>query len=63
MSVNENNLGKLLYEFMNHYGLKFDSSNIEFMLKKEYDEEILIFNIQIGSELVIIDFLNSFNNV
>ena len=48
---------------MNHYGLKFDSSNIEFMLKKEYDEDILIFNIQIRSELVIIDFLNSFNNV
>ena len=65
ISIKENNLGKLFYDFVNHYGLKFDPSKFIICAKKsEYEENNINFqNIQIGSELVIIDPLNTFNNV
>ena len=65
ISINENNLGKLFFDFVNHYGLKFDPRKYIIIAKKnEYDEnEINFQNIQIGSGLVIIDPLNTINNV
>ena len=65
ISINEDNLGKLFFDFINYYGLKFDPTKYVIYAKlNENDEnEINFKNIQIGSELVIIDPLNNSNNV
>ena len=57
ISINEDNLGKLFFDFINYYGLKFDPTKYVIYAKlNENDEnEINFKNIQIGSELVIID--------
>ena len=66
ISNNENNLGRLFYDFVNHYGLKFEPSKYIIYARTNEDEDsedFTIQNIQIGCELVIIDPLNSSNNV
>ncbi len=66
ISNNENNLGRLFYDFVNHYGLKFEPSKYIIYARTNEDEDSEDFNIQniqIGCELVIIDPLNSSNNV
>ena len=66
ISNNENNLGRLFYDFVNHYGLKFEPSKYIIYARTNEDEDSEDFNIQniqIGCELVIIDPLNISNNV
>ena len=66
ISNNENNLGRLFYDFVNHYGLKFEPSKYIIYARTNEDEDsedFTIQNIQIGCELVIIDPLNISNNV
>ena len=65
ISLNDNNLGRLFYDFINFYGLQFDPSEYIIVTKSNDDEnEGINFNgIQIGSDLVIIDPLNISNNV
>ena len=66
ISNNENNLGRLFFDFVNHYGLKFEPSKYIIYARTNEDEDsedFTIQNIQIGCELVIIDPLNISNNV
>ena len=66
ISNNDNNLGRLFYDFVNHYGLKFEPSKYIIYARTNEDEDSEDFNIQniqIGCELVIIDPLNISNNV
>lgn len=65
ISLNDNNLGRLFYDFINFYGLHFDPSKYIIVAKSNDDEnEDINFNgIQIGSDLMIIDPLNISNNV
>ena len=66
ISNNENNLGRLFFDFVNHYGLKFEPSKYIIYARTNEDEDsddLNIQNIQIGNELVIIDPLNPSNNV
>lgn len=65
ISLNDNNLGRLFYDFINFYGLQFDPSKYIIVVKSNDDEnEDINFNgIQIGSDLMIIDPLNISNNV
>ena len=66
ISNNENNLGRLFYDFVNHYGIKFEPSKYIIYARINEDDEkddLNIQNIQVGSDLVIIDPLNISNNV
>ena len=66
ISNNENNLGRLFFDFVNHYGLKFEPSKYIIYARTNEDEDSDDFNlqnIQSGNELVIIDPLNPSNNV
>ena len=68
ISITENNLGRLFYEFVNFYGLQFDPSKYIIIARSNEDEteDINIQNIQMtnmSNELVIIDPLNVSNNV
>ena len=65
ISVTDNNLGRLFYDFINFYGLQFDPSKYIIVAKSNDDEneDINFDGIQIGSDLMIIDPLNVSNNV
>ena len=66
ISNNENNLGRLFYDFVNHYGIKFEPSKYIIYARINEDDgkdDLNIQNIQVGSDLVIIDPLNISNNV
>jgi non-canonical poly(A) RNA polymerase PAPD5/7 len=70
ISINENNLGKLFFDFVEYYGLKFESKkyvisvnvNSEFQSNNNFG---MNFNYPINgnNDLIIIDPLNNDNNV